>query len=208
MDKNKIIELEDFIFSVKEKPGVAARIMADIIGVLIGLKPAMIGDFSKNELKNMKVEKFEKIIAGLGLESVFFERHYYFNGKKKMIHEFCISKKVRLAEQTHVAFVELWSTMNDRGEILDQRKWAKVTKKIGRLLGYPRTAINDFTKDNAIENKDRIERMDRNRYYVHSAKYEDREFKMYDQKLNKAISNLTPKTTNLLTKNKKKRWLV
>ena len=51
MDKNKIIELEDFIFKVKEKPGVAAGMMADIIGVLIDLKPAMIGDFSKNELK-------------------------------------------------------------------------------------------------------------------------------------------------------------
>ncbi len=208
MDKNKIIELENFIFKVKEKPNVAAGTMADIIGVLIGLKPAMIGDFSKKELKNMKVEEFEKLLGELGLERIFFENCYCFNGKKVTIKDFCISKKVKLAKQTRAAFIKLWSTMDDNGEILDQRNWVKTTKKIGKLLGYPKTAIINFIKDDDLEDKDRIERMDRNRYYAHSARYEDREFKMYDQKLNKAISNFAPKTTDLLTKDEKKRWLV
>ena len=208
MDKNKIAKLENLVYRMKEKPAVAAEEVADIIGVLIDLKPAMIGDFSKSELKNIKIEEFEKLLDELGLERVFFESHYCFNGKQIMIKNFCISKKAKLAEQTHVAFVELWSTMDDNGEILDRRKWVKTTKKIGKLLGYPKTAINSFIKDDDLKDKDRIERMRRNRYYAHSAKYEDREFRMYDQKLNKAISDFAPKTTSLLIKNKEKRWLV
>ena len=72
----------------------------------------------------------------------------------------------------------------------------------------PKTAIIDFIKDDDIENKDRARRMERNRYYAHSAKYEDREFRLYDQKLNMAISNFAPKTAKLFTENKEKRWLV
>lgn len=208
MDKNKIIELENFIFRAQKEPVIAAGTMADIIGVLIDLKPAMIGDFSESEFKNIKIEEFEKLLDELGLERLFFERHCCFDGKEIITEDFYISKKIKLAEQTHAAFAELWVMIDDDGEKFDRRKWAKVTKKIGKLLGYPKTAVNEFIKEDDLKNKDRIERMKRNRYYAHSAKYEDREFKMYDQKLNKAISEFAPKTTSVLTGNKEKRWLV
>jgi hypothetical protein len=42
MDKDKIIKLEDFIFQMEKKPLFAAGVMADIVGVLIDLKPAML----------------------------------------------------------------------------------------------------------------------------------------------------------------------
>ncbi|MBR2753977.1 hypothetical protein IKF28_02185 [Candidatus Saccharibacteria bacterium] len=208
MDNSRIIELENFLYKIKEKPAVAAEDVANIIGVLIDLKPAMIGDFEKNELKNIEFEEFEKLLKQIGLETVHFEHSCRFNGKEIVIIHFCISKKKKLAEQTHKTFIELWSTIDNNGGINNRRKWVIATKKVGKLLGYPKTAINSFVKDNDLENKDRIERMKRNRYYAHSAKYEDREFRMYDQKLNKAISDFAPKTASLLTENKEKRWLV
>lgn len=73
---------------------------------------------------------------------------------------------------------------------------------------YPKTATNDFAKDDDVNDSGRIERMKRNRYYAHSAKYEEEEFRLYEQKLNRAISKLAPKTTENLTENKEKRWLV
>lgn len=208
MDKNKIIEIENFIFRVKKKPLVAAGMMADIMGVLIDLKPAMIGGFEEDEFKSFRIEDFNKLLDDLGLERVYFENHYYVNDKKNTDKDFCISKKIRLAEQTHEAFVELWSTMDNVGEVLNHKKWLITTRKIGKLLGYPKTAIDDFTKETDIDSEDRIERMKRNRYYTHSAKYENDEFKLYDQRLNKALANFAPKTTALLSKNIEKRWLV
>jgi hypothetical protein len=208
MDKDKIIKLEDFIFQMEKKPLFAAGVMADIVGVLIDLKPAMLGFFAENELKNFKIEDFDKLLNDLGLKRVYFEKHNYLNGKNLTKKGFCISKKTRLAKQTHKAFFKLWSTMDDRGEILDQRKWTKVTKKIGRLLGYPKTAIDEFTKERDIDNKNRIERMNRNRYYAHSAKYENDEFRSYDQKLNRALADFAPKTAALFSKDTEKRWLV
>lgn len=52
MDKDVIIELEEFIFQTKKKSDNAARMMADIIGVVIGLKSAMMGSFELDELCN------------------------------------------------------------------------------------------------------------------------------------------------------------
>ena len=208
MDKDKIIKIEDFIFQIKKKPLAAAGVMADIVGVLIDLKPAMIGGFEEDELKNFRFEDFDKLLDDLGLKKVYFENHYYVNGKKLTDRDFCISKKIRLAKQTHKAFVKLWSTMDNAGEILNHKKWVKTTRKIGKLLGYPKTAIKDFVKETDIDNDDRIERMKRNRYYAHSAKYENDEFRSYDQILNRALADFAPKTTALLSKNTEKRWLV
>lgn len=202
-----IIELEDFVFSVKEKPGAAAGTIADIIGVLIGLKPAMLADFDNNELNTLEMNQLEEILNKLDLEKVFFEHSYLLNNKKIKSKMFCISKKIKLARKTQKAFIKLWSTMSDEGEILKRRSWVKTTKKIGKLLGYPKTAVDNFVKEDNIEDEDRVKRMKRNRYYVHSAKYEDKEFKSYDQILNMAISDFAPKTTNYLVEDKNKRWL-
>ncbi len=46
-----IIELEDYYFKVKIESYIAASDMADIIGVLIGLKPVMMGDFAEKEYR-------------------------------------------------------------------------------------------------------------------------------------------------------------
>lgn len=207
MDKDKIIELENYLFSAKIKPPVAASIMAEIIGVLIDLKPAMLGGFTEKEFNNYKDEDLDKILHELGLECVHSEHLYNVNGEEKVCKDFYVSKKKKLAEKTHQSFVELWPTIDDNGEIIDHKKWAKATTKIGKLLGYPKTAIKEFVEERDIENEDRMKRMERNRYYAHSAKYEEKEFRQYDLKLNKAISEFAPKTTAIWIEDKEKRWL-
>ena len=207
MDKNKIIELENLIYKVQEKAPVAASTMANILGVLVDLKPAMLGDFSEDELKRFKIEEFKKLLDELGLESVFFEHRYLQNGEEITLEDFCISKKKKLAERTRQAFNVLWSTIDDNGEVINQRKWVKISKKIGKLLGYPKTAIDDFAKTADADDEDRVKRMNRYRYYAHSAEHEESEFRSYDLKLNKAISEFAPKTADLFSSNKEKRWL-
>ena len=195
MDKDTIAELEILLFDMVEEPGISANMMADTIGVLINLKPAMIGAFSKKGFKSSDVDKFETILDKLCLERVYYDQYIF------------VSKKLKTAERTRRSFVELWSVIDEGGRILNKKKWANVTKKIGKLLGYPKTAIKNFIKENDTEDETRMKRMERNRYYAHSAEYEDEEFKIYDQILNSAISNLAPKTANFLSSNKKKRWL-
>ncbi|MBR2708725.1 hypothetical protein IKE98_00070 [Candidatus Saccharibacteria bacterium] len=209
MDKKEkaIIELEKYYFKVKIEPRIAAPDMADMIGVLIGLKPAMMGDFVEKEYEKLKISDFDRLLRNLGLKAVYF-RHSFNYGDEMVSYEyFCISKKRRLAKRTKKAFEKLWSLLDENGETSYRKKWMKITKKIGKLLGYPKTAVLDFVRDTDVENEERRARMERNRYYAHSAEHEEEEFKAYDLVLNKAISLYAPKTAEVLTKNPKKRWL-
>ena len=122
-----------------------------------------------------------------------------------------VSKNLEIAGQTHELFEQLWQTMDDFGQVFAWDEWKDVTRKIGTILGYPKTAVDDFVnlKNNrdAISYESRLKRMERNRYYAHSAEYEEQEYREYDYKLNKAISELAPKTTDILANNQAKRWL-
>lgn len=207
MNRDAIIELEDLIFKVKESPRTAAEITVDIIGVLIDLKSAMMGDFGKKEFANLGLDKLKAQLGRLGLEIVFFDNSFMYGNEMVEIKSFCISKDLEVARKTRDAFVELWQTMDDDGVMLDRAGWRDATKRIGGLLGYPKTAIDSFIEEDDVHDEERMKRMERNRYYAHSAEHEEEEFRAYDQKLNRAVSDLAPKTAKVLTRNKKKRWL-
>ena len=49
--------------------------------------------------------------------------------------------------------------------------------------------------------------MARNRYYVHSEKFEDDEFREYDLPLNQAILKYLPRVAKIMQADSKKRWL-
>ena len=61
------------------------------------------------------------------------------------------------------------------GKLLIWKSGEKNTREIGKLLGYPKTAIDDFVKNDDYDDEERTKRMKRNHYYTHSAKYEERE---------------------------------
>lgn len=205
INRNAILELEKFIFAnVKERR--AAAIMADIMGVLIDVKPTMMTDFSEKEFAKMDPQDLINLIEKLGLKCVVSFHFSYHAGHFAPTVDFSVAKNLRGAVEVKEAFESLWSTMDEFGQTLDKRRWRTATKKIGRLLGYPMTAVKDFLKEEDVESVERQKRMERNRYYAHSAKYEREEFESYDRLINLALEKYTEKSARLLKMDDKKRW--
>ena len=209
MDKITIIELEKLIFQIKKKPEGAARMMADIIGVLIGVKPVALGIVDSDEIPELRTRiQLKEYLEKLGLKALFFGRNGFDIDGPEWRENIFISKELKIAVQAHETFEQLWQTMDNLGQIFAPNEWRVATKKIGRLLGYPETAVDAFADNREnIVSEEHIRRIDRNRYYVHSAEHEEQEYYEYDYKINQAISELAPQATQVLTSNKAKRWL-
>ncbi len=100
--------------------------------------------------------------------------------------------------------------MDDYGQIYAPEEWQNATIKLGKLVGYPDTAVMAFAdsaSERDINSRERAERMRRNRYYAHSAEYEEQKYETYDLKLNQAIAELAPKTAEIYANDKTKKWL-
>lgn len=208
MEKD-FIALENYIFTHSTEPDRAAYMMASIIGVYIDVKPAAAEDFSSKEMEDINPGDLIDLLKPLGLRAIFFHDVYPENNKIEWIQYVYISKDVTTAAKLHQEFKNLWGSMDNYGQTLDESKWQSATRKIGSLLGYPDTAVEHFANntDADIDDPDRIARMKRYRYYIHTAEHEDDEFKAYDLKINQAIAKYAPKTTAELTKDPHKRWL-
>ena len=93
----------------------------------------------------------------------------------------------------------------------EEKEWTKLTLKIGELLGYPKTAVLEFVSKNGdeeyVEDANRMGRIERNRYYIHSKTFEDEEFEEYDLPLISAIKQYLPRTAAIMQTDLKKRWL-
>ena len=93
----------------------------------------------------------------------------------------------------------------------DRNEWNEANLRVGKLLGYPKTAVLEYIKTSGdasyMKNEKRRERMARNRYYVHSEKFEDDEFREYDLPFNQAILKYLPRVAKIMQADFKKRWL-
>ena len=205
MDKEKIKELEKFAFSNIVNKEIAAYLVADVIGVLIDLKPVMMTGFAGEEIEHPA--KLVVLLEELGLKVKVFYRKIKIEKNEMMVLYLFVSKKKSLAEKTFTEFFDLWKNMGKDDKPKSQKKWKKQTKKIGELLGYPKTAVEEFIMDIDVEDEERQKRMKRNRYYAHSKEYEDEEYEAYDKKLNEAVQEYAPKATAQFMKNKAKKWL-
>ena len=108
-----------------------------------------------------------------------------------------ISKKFDLAAKLRNVFIEMWSTMDDFGQVLDRKTWIRTSRQIGRMLGYPDTAIDGFIRDR-IEYRTGDDSLTviagKYRTFAHSKKYLKKEIKAYDEPLEKAVKKYAPKT--------------
>ena len=210
MNKQTIIELEELIYQIKKRPIHAAHTMSDIIGVIIGLKPVTITSFDLDEFSDSSYNQFVELLKRLGLEALFFKKSLIELGKVKWVEYVFISSAQELTVKAYNAFDELWNTMDDYGQIYALEKWRDATIKLGKLVGYPKTAVMAFAdsiNEQDANPQERINRMKRNRYYAHSAEHEEQEYEAYDLKLNQAIAKLAPKTAELFANEKTKKWL-
>lgn len=207
MDRGKIIELENVIFEHHAKAKVAANAMADFMGVIIGVKPAAITYFEIEDFVNIDSEKIIELLDQIGLKALFFAYEYISMGQLKSIEEVYISRDTRTAIELREAFQKMRSSIDDFGQFSDEKKWEESSRRIGRLLGYPDTAIEYFITERDIDNPERQSLMAKYRFYAHSPEHHEQEYRNYDRKIYQALQDYAPRTAKIFSANQRKMWL-
>lgn len=207
MDKAKVIELENFIFQSRSKVGTAASMISDFVGVMIGVKPVASEYFTAEEFSELDFEHLINLLNQVGLKPLFFKRDYVYMGKLTWIEDVYVSRDIKTILNLREYSEKLRHSMDDIGQIFNQALWEESSREIGKLLGYPDTAIDYFISNQDINDEERQKLVERNRFYVHSPEHEEQEYQAYDRKIYQALSDYAPKTAKLFSENKSKRWL-
>ena len=198
MDKNAITKLEDYIFKHKAKPGVAASVVAGIIGVMIGVKPATVFFFNADEFAELDPDDCKEAFKQAGLKALFFRHEYFESDKTTWIEDVYVARDVETADKLHQAFIKLQNTIDDMGQIYNQEGWGEASREIGHLLGYPKTAIEYFIANQDTEDEERKQLMGRYQFYTHSLKHHKEEYQAYDLKIYQALHDYAPRSAELL----------
>lgn len=207
MDREKIIELENFIFEHHTKAELAASAMADFMGVIIGVKPAAVTDFEIEKIANVNPEEIIELFGRVGLKALFFTHEYINMGRPTLNEEIYVSHDFETATKLREAFQKMRSSIDDLGQTFDEKTWEESSREIGRLLGYPDTAIKYFIAEQDIDNAERQSLMAKYRFYAHSPKHHEQEYQNYDRKIYQALQDYAPKTTKMLSADQRKKWL-
>lgn len=208
MDKNIITKLENYIFEHKAKPGVAASIVAGIVGVMIGVKPATVFSFDANEFAELDPDDCKEAFSQAGLVALFFRHEYVERNKITWIEDVYVACDTETADKLHQAFIKLHSVIDDMGQIYNQKGWEEASRDIGRLLGYPETAIEYFIANQDPEDEERKRLMARYQFYIHSPEHHEEEYQAYDAKIFQAIRDFAPKTADIILFKKTKKQSV
>ena len=203
MNIDLLRELEGLVlYFYQKKKMMGVSFLTGVLGVLINLKPAalLINDrIEDNKLLDNK--RILEILNKLGVDLV-----------RERLNKFSLylAKTARMSLELQKWHREFFNSVSESGEVLDKKVWAEANYQIGKILGYPETAtleyirmqIEGIEKDNNYRS-----RMERNYYYMHSARYENEEFEAYDHRLNLAVNEYLPVTAQIMQANTKKRWL-
>lgn len=203
MDKTIIAELENYMFKHETKPTVAAYVVADIIGVMIGIKPAtVINHINTTESSKQDPNDLIELLNRANLKALFFTQSYFSMGKIIWSEDVYISHDIRVAAKLHQLFEKLRDSMDNMGQIFDQGTWEESSRKIGHLLGYPTTAVEYFITEQDIDNEERKQLMKRYQFYVHSPKHHEEEYRAHDYKIIQALQDYAPKSAKILIDSK------
>lgn len=207
MDREKIIKLENYIFEHHTRADMAASAMACYMGVIIGVKPAAVSDFEFEEFIKIDPAEIIDLLDQVGLRSLFFTHEYIKIDKPTRIEEAYISRDFKTGAELHSLFQKLRSSIDNLGQVFNEKLWEESSRGIGRLLGYPDTAIEYFIANQDVDDTERQSLMDRYRFYVHSPEHHEQEYQAYDRKIYQALHDYAPKTSEILSANRNKRWL-
>lgn len=209
MDIDLLRELEGEVLNFyQKKKMMGVSFLTGVLGVLIDLKPAalLIND-KLNESKLLDNKRILEILNKLGVDLVREKLNKFSNEEIEYLY---LAKTARECLELQKWHREFFNSVSESGEVLDKKVWAEANYQIGKILGYPETAtleyirmqIEGIEKDNNYRS-----RMERNYYYMHSARYENEEFEAYDLRLNLAVNEYLPVTAEIMQANTKKRWL-
>ena len=212
MMKKPLRKLEDFLYNFygEENKEIVCAVIACILGVLIGLKPAtlLVNDVLSDGQMLLDNGEFEVLLSQLNLKMVI--------GSVSRFAKKITTRKISLKEELCLElkrYYEKMVSLSCNGVAMkgEEKEWTELTLKIGKLLGYPKTAVLEFVSKNEdeeyVKDANRMGRIERNRYYVHSEAFEDEEFEKYDLPLNLAIKQYLPRTAAIMQADSKKRWL-
>lgn len=209
MNIDLLRELEGVVLDFYEKKKMmGVSFLTGVLGVLIDLKPAalLIND-KLNDSKLLDNKRIMEILNKLGVDLVRERLNKFSNEEIEYLY---LAKTARECLELQKWHREFFNSVSESGEVLDKKVWAEANYQIGKILGYPETAtleyirmqIEGIEKDNNYRS-----RMERNYYYMHSARYENEEFEAYDLRLNLAVNEYLPVTAEIMQANTKKRWL-
>ena len=203
MNARNIAQIENFFLRNKEREPGAINCVTDIVGILIGLKPTALIDFSSEEMKKVSRSEIKAALEKVGLKCIFYSRKTVSANKLFLNEMIFVSKKFDSAVKLYNAFIKMWSSIDEIGQIIDKKTWIKTTRQIGKLLGYPNTAIDSFIK-NEIRHKSGNDSLviisDKYKNFAHSKKYAEKEVKLYNKPLDEAIKKYAPKIYELSNK--------
>jgi hypothetical protein len=209
MNIDLLRELEGVVLDFYEKKKMmGVSFLTGVLGVLIDLKPAalLIND-KLNDSKLLDNKRIMEILNKLGVDLVRERLNKFSNEEIEYLY---LAKTALMSLELQKWHREFFNSVSESGEVLDKKVWAEANYQIGKILGYPETAtleyirmqIEGIEKDNNYRS-----RMERNYYYMHSARYENEEFEAYDLRLNLAVNEYLPVTAEIMQANTKKRWL-
>lgn len=225
MIEKKLLELEDFLleFYGEENIGLVISEAASILGVLIGIKPAalLVNDVMEDGRMLLDGDILKNILEELGIKITIgdvskFAVHNNIKRTVDSLYEGDEFIYISIDESLCDELRKNYSVVTDltEGGVVaekDRKKWNEANLRVGKLLGYPETAVLEYIKTSGdasyMKSEERRKRMARNRYYAHSEKFEDDEFRRYDLPLNQAILKYLPKIAKSMQVDSKKRWL-
>ena len=225
MMKKKLLELEDFLleFYGEENIELVISEAASMLGVLIGIKPAalLVNDVMEDGRMLLDDGTLKNILEELGIKMTIgdvskFAVHKNIKRTADCLYEgdefIYISIDDSLCDQLMKNYLVV-TDLTEGGVVAekDRNEWNEANLRVGKLLGYPETAVLEYIKTSGdasyMKSEKRRKRMVRNRYYAHSEKFEDDEFRKYDLLLNQAILKYLPRIAKSMQADLKKRWL-
>ena len=222
MIEKKLLELEDFLleFYGEENIELVISEAASILGVLIGIKPAalLVNDVMEDGRMLLDGGTLKNILEELGIKITIgnVSKFAVHKNNKRMadslyeVDEFIyISIDDSLCDQLKKNYLVVTDLTEDG--VVAEKDRNEANLRVGKLLGYPETAVLEYIKTSGdvsyMKSEKRRKRMARNRYYAHSEKFEDDEFRKYDLPLNQAILKYLPRIAKSMQADLKKRWL-
>ena len=209
MNIDLLRELEGVVLDFYEKKKMmGVSFLTGVLGVLIDLKPAalLIND-KLNDSKLLDNKRILEILNKLGVDLVRERLNKFSNEEIEYLY---LAKTARMSLELQKWHREFFNSVSETGEILDKKEWIEANYQIGKILGYPETATSEYIRmqiENVKKDNNYRFRMERNYYYMHSARYENEEFEAYDHRLNLAVNEYLPVTAQIMQANTKKRWL-
>ena len=214
MMEKRLLELEDFLFEFysEENRELIISEAASILGVLIGVKPTalLVNDMMEDGRMLLDGGTLKNILEDLGIKMTIGDvsKFAVHKNNKRMVDS--------LYEGDEFIYISIDDSLCDLikdGVVAEENRneWNEANLRVGKLLGYPETAVLEYIKTSGdasyMKSEKRRKRMARNRYYVHSEKFEDDEFREYDLPLNQAILKYLPRVAKIMQADSKKRWL-